>query len=133
MSNNVAKITVPIKTSWWTLRPLFNSYKVIISYDQNGKLSDAHLFIRSGLINRNYNHIRLGYLQDVSTSINILERIFGFGDIEIYAKDESIEHTSDGTQTLHDVLQPHSIHEFLIKLSEKVKTALGVTRWESTY
>ena len=127
------KKTYKIECTWLTLRPIFSSYWINFIYDQEGNLQDAALEIRRGFINRKYDNIELGYIRDVSATQNILQKLFNFGMVEVYAKDESSKENETGTQLLMDVKSPIQLKGFIKGLSKEVKDALGVRRLETTY
>lgn len=56
------------------------------------ELTDDRLFVRSGIFVRREEEVRLYRITDVSLRVNLLQRIFGIGDIEVHSADASLGH-----------------------------------------
>lgn len=78
----------------WKGKPFNFGFPSFTSY----RLTDRRLIIEKGFFTKRREEIQLYRIRDISLKRNLLERMFGFGDITIYSTD-----TSSSTYMLRNV------------------------------
>lgn len=102
-------------------RPFLGLPLSFITYE----LSDNRLFIRSGIFVRREEEVRLYRITDVSMRVNLLQRIFGVGDIEVHSADASLGHFF-----IKDIKHPTQCKEDLSESVERCRRVNKVTSRE---
>ena len=84
-------------------------------------LTEEKLVIDMGFISRNQEEIRLYRITDFSVKQNLIQRIFGVGNIHISSSDNT-----QGEFTIHDVKKPYIIKDLISDMVEKQREGKGI-------
>lgn len=89
------------------------------------ELSSDRLFVRRGIFVRSEDEVRLYRITDVSLKVNLIQRLFGVGDIYVSSADSSL-----GNFVIKDIKNPTKCKEDLSQVVEKARISNRVVARE---
>ena len=98
-------------------RPIFGLPLSFTKYT----LTEEKLVIDTGFISRSQEEIRLYRITDFSVKQNLLQRIFGVGNIHISSSDNT-----QGEFTIFEVKKPYKVKDMLSDMVEKEREKKGI-------
>lgn len=84
-------------------------------------ISDNRLYVQKGFLKTDYDETLLYRILDIKLSRNLGQKIFGTGDITLFAKADS-----EGVIVLHNIKKPIETKKLLSKLVEDVRNNKNV-------
>lgn len=96
----------------WKGKPFNFGFPSFTSY----RLTDHRFIIEKGIFTKRREEIQLYRIRDISLKRNLLERMFGFGDITIYSTD-----TSSPSYLLRNVRRSTEVNDQIVFAVEEAR------------
>lgn len=90
-------------------------------------LTDQELSVKTGMLNQQFNLIKLFRIVDISIERTLLQRLFGLSTLVLATRDRS---SRDGTVVLANVIRGFEVRELLQEAVDASRNANGMTARE---